>query len=175
MQVDNAISRNSKIALMASGLIMLAFFAVQTCVVFGFCKPSHEIAYFGYACILAFTPPFTYVVREFLAKKAITEKELDKKNIYLEHAAKIIRHDMHSGINTYIPRGINSLTRRLSEESIQDLKLAAPLKLLTEGLKHAQKVYAGVYEFTNLVKQGESLSKKDHNIYLILKEYLDLT
>ena len=174
MQVDNAISRNSKIALMASGLIMLAFFAVQTCVVFGFCKPSHEIAYFGYACILAFTPPFTYVVREFLAKKAITEKELDKKNIYLEHAAKIIRHDMHSGINTYIPRGINSLTRRLSEESIQDLKLAAPLKLLTEGLKHAQKVYAGVYEFTNLVKQGQTLNKKDCNLHDILKDYLDL-
>jgi K+-sensing histidine kinase KdpD len=143
--------------------------------VFGLCKPSLEIAYFGYACILAFTPPFAYVVREFLAKKAITEKELDKKNIYLEHAAKIIRHDMHSGINTYIPRGISSLSRRLTDEAVEELKLAAPLKLLTEGLKHAQKVYAGVYEFTNLVKQGETLNKKDCNIHDILKDYLDLT
>lgn len=175
MKVDNSISKGSKIALIISGLIMLAFFSVQTCVVFGICKPSHEIAYFGYACILAFTPPFAYVVREFLAKKAITEKELDKKNIYLEHAAKIIRHDMHSGINTYIPRGISSLTRRLTDESVEQLKLAAPLKLLTEGLKHAQKVYAGVYEFTNLVKQGETLNKKECDIHEILKDYLDLT
>jgi K+-sensing histidine kinase KdpD len=175
MQIDNTISKGSKVALIISGLIMLAFFSVQTCVVFGFCKPSIGIAYFGYLCILAFTPPFGYVVREFLIKKASTEKELDKKNIYLEHAAKIIRHDMHSGINTYIPRGISSLTRRLTDEVIEDLKLGAPLKLLTEGLKHAQKVYSGVYEFTNLVKQGETLNKKGCNVHDILKDYLDLT
>ena len=30
----------------------------------------------------------------------------NKKTVYLEHAAKILRHDIHSGINTYIPRGI---------------------------------------------------------------------
>ena len=35
--------------------------------------------------------------------------EINKKNSYLEHAARIIRHDMHSGINTYMPRGISSL------------------------------------------------------------------
>jgi K+-sensing histidine kinase KdpD len=175
MQIDNTISKGSKVALIISGLIMLAFFSVQTCVVFGFCEPSIEIAYFGYLCILAFTPPFSYVVREFLIKKASTEKELDKKNIYLEHAAKIIRHDMHSGINTYIPRGISSLTRRLNDQAIEDLKLGAPLKLLSEGLKHAQKVYSGVYEFTNLVKQGQTLNKKECNIHDILKDYLDLT
>ena len=31
-------------------------------------------------------------------------KDINKKNTYLEYAARIIRHDMHSGINTYIPR-----------------------------------------------------------------------
>ena len=30
------------------------------------------------------------------------QREIEKKNTYLEHAAKILRHDMHSGINTYI-------------------------------------------------------------------------
>jgi PAS domain S-box-containing protein len=35
-------------------------------------------------------------------------KEIEKKNTYLEHAAKILRHDMHSGINTYMPRGLSS-------------------------------------------------------------------
>ncbi len=39
--------------------------------------------------------------------------EINKKNSYLEHAARIIRHDMHSGINTYMPRGISSLEKRL--------------------------------------------------------------
>jgi methyl-accepting chemotaxis protein len=32
------------------------------------------------------------------------KKEIEKKNTYLEHAAKILRHDMHSVINTYMPR-----------------------------------------------------------------------
>jgi hypothetical protein len=41
--------------------------------------------------------------------------ELEKKNTYLEHAAKILRHDMHSGINTYIPRGISSLEKRITD------------------------------------------------------------
>ena len=31
-------------------------------------------------------------------------RDINKKNTYLEYAARIIRHDMHSGINTYIPR-----------------------------------------------------------------------
>jgi methyl-accepting chemotaxis protein len=45
--------------------------------------------------------------------------EIEKKNSYLEHAAKILRHDMHSGINTYIPRGLSSLERRLTEDQIK--------------------------------------------------------
>ena len=56
-------------------------------------------------------------------------QEIRKKNTYLEHAAKILRHDMHSGINTYIPRGISSLKRRLRDETIKSLQLEAPLKM----------------------------------------------
>ena len=37
------------------------------------------------------------------------EEIVNQKNSYLEHAAKILRHDMHSGINTYMPRGLSSL------------------------------------------------------------------
>jgi PAS domain S-box-containing protein len=102
-------------------------------------------------------------------------KELEKKNTYLEHAAKIIRHDMHSGINTYIPRGISSLERRLTEEDISNLKLESPLKMCKEGLKHAQKVYRGVYEFTNLVKKDRVLEKNLCNLKEILKDYLSST
>jgi len=101
--------------------------------------------------------------------------EINKKNTYLEHAAKILRHDMHSGINTYIPRGISSLERRLTPELVDKLKLEAPLKMLKEGLKHTQKVYKGVYEFTNLVKKDAVLSKDYHNLREKLINFLKST
>jgi len=101
--------------------------------------------------------------------------EIAKKNVYLEHAAKILRHDMHSGINTYIPRGISSLERRLNEKVIEDLKLEAPLKMLKEGLKHSQKVYRGVYEFTNLVKKDVILEKTELNLKNVMENYLITT
>jgi PAS domain S-box-containing protein len=102
-------------------------------------------------------------------------QEIEKKNTYLEHAAKILRHDMHSGINTYIPRGISSLERRLKPETVKELKLEAPLRMLKEGLKHTQKVYKGVYEFTNLVKKDVVLEKQKHDLKKILKSYLEST
>ena len=100
---------------------------------------------------------------------------VNQKNSYLEHAAKILRHDMHSGINTYMPRGLSSLKRRLSEDKIKELKIDAPLRMLEEGLKHTQKVYSGVKEFTNLVKEEVQLDKKEHNLGEILKNYLSST
>jgi signal transduction histidine kinase len=103
------------------------------------------------------------------------KKEIEKKNTYLEHAAKILRHDMHSGINTYMPRGVNSLERRLSHDDIANLKIEAPLKMIKEGLKHSQKVYKGVYEFTNLVKKDVVLNKEKCGIKHILSDYLSST
>jgi PAS domain S-box-containing protein len=101
--------------------------------------------------------------------------ELEKKNTYLEHAAKILRHDMHSGINTYIPRGIKSLKRRLTEEKIKELNVGTPLKLIEEGLAHAQKVYEGVKEFTKLVKKDSILDKQVFDLKEILVQYLKST
>ena len=101
--------------------------------------------------------------------------EIDKKNTYLEHAAKILRHDMHSGINTYIPRGLSSMERRLSHDIIEDLNIESPLKMIKEGLKHTQKVYKGVYEFTNLVKPNAVLTKTECNLSEILTNYLSST
>ncbi len=103
------------------------------------------------------------------------QMEIEKKNTYLEHAAKILRHDMHSGINTYMPRGLSSLERRLSEEQIKELKLEAPLKMIKEGLRHTQKVYKGVYEFTNLVKKDVVLNRVECNLKDILEDYLSAT
>lgn len=104
-----------------------------------------------------------------------TEALVNQKNSYLEHAAKILRHDMHSGINTYMPRGLSSLKRRITEEDIKSLKIQAPLRMLEEGLRHTQKVYAGVKEFTNLVKEDAQLDKQKCNTTEILKDYLKST
>jgi PAS domain S-box-containing protein len=114
-------------------------------------------------------------IRQDMTELYESLNELNKKNTYLEHAAKILRHDMHSGINTYIPRGINSLQRRLTPEIIEVNKLEAPLKMLKEGLKHTQKVYKGVYEFTNLVKKDAVLAKDYHNLKEILTTFLKST
>jgi PAS domain S-box-containing protein len=104
-----------------------------------------------------------------------SEVIVNQKNSYLEHAAKILRHDMHSGINTYMPRGLTSLKRRLSEDKIKELKIESPLKMLEEGLRHTQKVYAGVKEFTNLVKEEVQLDTKEVDLKQILKNYLSST
>lgn len=114
-------------------------------------------------------------IRQDVTSIVKQKEELERKNTYLEHAAKILRHDMHSGINTYLPRGINSLERRLTQDDIANLKIEAPLKMIKEGLKHSQKVYRGVYEFTNLVKKDVVLNKTECNIKDILKDYLSST
>lgn len=112
----------------------------------------------------------------------VQDKEIDdqlrdiaKKNTYLEHAARIIRHDMHSGINTYMPRGLSSLEKRLSSEDIQKLKLDGSIKMIKEGLNHTQKVYKSVYEFTNLVKQNVVLNKNMVDTKQLLTTYLSNT
>ncbi len=115
---------------------------------------------------------------------SITQKiDLERKNAYLEHAAKILRHDMHSGINTYIPRGISSLERRIKKFSIdnnlkeRDIEkiFGTSMKLLKEGLHHSQKVYTGVKEFTNLVKKDSQLEKSKVCLSSVLKGYLKST
>ena len=255
MKALKGISIRSKIALGLSGIIMLAFFLVQSCIVFGICENSIELAQFGYACVVGFMPPFFMFVSEFIGSIGLKEENinaqlegisksnlvvtltmdgyilsandnfcdimgcaesnviakphsrmvtpeyakskeylefwetlrrgesitgefervakdgskrwlfgnytpikdktgkyikvlkvatdvtaqheaediLNQKNSYLEHAAKILRHDMHSGINTYMPRGLSSMKRRLSEDQIKELKIGAPIRMLEEG------------------------------------------
>ena len=97
--------------------------------------------------------------------------DINKKNTYLEYAARIIRHDMHSGINTYIPRGLASLQKRITSEKADELKISPSLKMISEGLAHTQKVYKGVYEFTNLVKVKVDFKKEKIDIKSALEEY----
>ena len=47
--------------------------------------------------------------------------------------------------------------------------------MLEEGLKHTQKVYEGVKEFTNLVKENVQLDVEEFNLGEILKDYLSST
>lgn len=124
--------------------------------------------------------PYDETYKIIMIATDITDRkhiEIDsyKKTSYLEHAAKILRHDMHSGINTYIPRGLSSLKRRLTEEQIKDLKIDSPIRMIEEGLIHTQKVYKGVKEFTNLVKADAHLDKQLCNLKEILHDYLSST
>jgi K+-sensing histidine kinase KdpD len=173
------VSIKNKTLLGIAVFIMAVFFIEKNLIVFNLIDKNEYTHIFEYICFLSFCPPFFIFVRDFLKEKErqhqITIDQLQNKNTYLEHAAKILRHDMHSGINVYIPRGISSLERRIPQEVVEQYKLQSPLKLLKEGLLHTQKVYNGVYEFTNLVKSGNSLKFSPHNIGDSLRNYLETT
>ena len=175
--VFEGVSWKSRISMIFALLMVLTFVTLETILAFGLVKDDliHPLGVIGYLAIVAFVPPFIIVIKEYYKNKAKTITRLKEKNGYLEHAAKIIRHDMHSGINTYLPRGIKSLERRLTPQQIKDLKIEAPMRMIKEGLKHTQKVYEGVYEFTNLVKTNAQMSLEEVNIKDIIKEYLSST
>jgi signal transduction histidine kinase len=177
--LTDRVSAKSKACLSVSVFIMFAFFFVESLVVFKVIQATYAINLFGYICVILFTPPFAMFVKTFLDRVNSNEskllEEVLEKNTYLEHAAKILRHDMHSGINTYIPRGLRSLERRLDEKIIKEKKLESPLRLLKEGLAHSQQVYRGVFEFTNLVRKDSTLQILPVNIKESLETYLKRT
>ena len=82
---------------------------------------------------------------------------------------------MHSGINTYIPRGLSSLEKRITKDDMDKLKIESPIKMIKEGLSHTQKVYKSVYEFTNLVKTRVVLDRSIVDIKESLTRYLGNT
>jgi signal transduction histidine kinase len=47
--------------------------------------------------------------------------------------------------------------------------------MIKEGLRHSQKVYKGVYEFTNLVKKDSRMEKTECSLKDILNSYLTST
>jgi len=102
-------------------------------------------------------------------------EDINKKNTYLEYAARIIRHDMHSGINTYMPRGLSSLQKRITPEIISDLKIGPSIQMIQDGLLHTQKVYKNVYEFTNLVKVKADFNKTEIDAKDSIIKYLSNT
>ncbi len=90
MKIFDNISLNSRISLIIAGSIMLAFFLVQTCIVFGLCKPSLFLAKFGYGCIIAFMPPFAKVVHEFLTKTKIKEDKINTQLKAIDHSNLVV-------------------------------------------------------------------------------------
>ena len=173
------ISLKSKICLIIATGIMLSSFLIQSLVVFGFISstPSYDI--FSYVCIILFAFLFILFVDDFLKTISLNEEDLLEevmiKNAYLEHAVKILRHDMHNGINTYLPRGVRSLKRRMSKDNIKQFKLEVPLRLISEGLEHSQQAYRGICEFANLVRKGSKLPRHEVDISKSLKSYLKRT
>ena len=68
-----------KLSIVASTLIMLFYFTLQSAVVFNYLKYTDSLGILGYICFLSFVPFFSIVVFEFLKRG----KELNKKNDYL--------------------------------------------------------------------------------------------
>lgn len=101
--------------------------------------------------------------------------ELNQTKIFLEYSNKVIRHDMHSGLNTYIPRGLSILQQRLPKEAIKEYKLELGMTLIEKGLSHAQGVYEGVRSFTGMVREGHTLEMDFLDISKALREYIMMT
>jgi hypothetical protein len=117
----------------------------------------------------------SFSINQDILEKMKIKEQLFQKKVYLEYSNKIIRHDMHSGINTYIPRGLKMLQKRLTPELIKQLKIAPALKLLENGLAHTQMVYKGVYAFTTLTREEGSLPVKTFDLQDRLDYFLKLT
>jgi len=100
------------------------------------------------------------------------KEALQQQKVFLEHTAKIIRHDMHSGINTYLPRGLKGLLKNIPEKAISEYKIEGYIKMLEEGLRYTQKVYWGVHAFTNLLKEDVELKKEIKDLKIVLESYL---
>lgn len=128
------------------------------------------------AILIIFLGVFVYMQRRTIrVQDGEIQRQLDdisEKNAYLEYAAHLIRHDMHSGINTYIPRGLTGLERRITSEETQRLNIAGSLTMIREGLQHTQKVYKKVHEFTSLVKTDAQIERSDVDIRQSLDTYL---
>lgn len=131
------------------------------------------------AVLIIFLAVFVYMQRRTIrVQDGEIRRQLDdigEKNAYLEYAAHLIRHDMHSGINTYIPRGLTGLERRIASEEAQRLNIAGSLTMIREGLQHTQKVYKKVHEFTSLVKTDAQIERSDVDIRKSLDAYLTAT
>ena len=102
-------------------------------------------------------------------------QELNQTKIFLEYSNKILRHDLHSGINTYIPRGFNMLKKKLDDETISRLKLGAGMMLLEKGINHAQDVYRGVQSLTGMVRDFDEIETEPFNVEEALNAYLGRT
>ncbi len=171
----------SQTCLVLSWSMLLAFFVVNIMDVSSIIHHTSNLELFNLILIGVVLPLKLVYVLEYLRIQDRDHHDslmqIQNKNTYLEHAAKILRHDMHSGINTYIPRAVKSIERRLEKrpDVIRELALEAPLNMLKDGLAHTQKVYQGVTEFTNLVKDGNQITKRPCNLRDSLVDYLSTT
>ena len=85
MDTVSLLSIRSKISLGIAAIIMIAFFSVQSCIVFGVCENTMNLAQFGYACVIAFMPPFFMVFSELLKNIRLKEENV---NAQLEAISK---------------------------------------------------------------------------------------
>lgn len=107
-------------------------------------------------------------------KSLFFEGEIFKREVYLKYAAQIIRHDMNSGINIYIPRGLKILEEAV--ESCDKFRIQNALTLMKRGLSHTQTVFSGVKEFTEIFRDDSTtITLEECNLREILLQFLNET
>ena len=94
MKLLEGLSFNSKISLGVALVIMMTFFVVQTCIVFGLCEPSLFLAKFGWGCVVFFMPPFFKVVVEFINNIRLKEANIDLQLKAIDKSNLVVMMDM---------------------------------------------------------------------------------
>lgn len=85
---------------------------------------------------------------------------LQEKKLFIRYTAKLIRHDMFSGINIFIPRGIKSLIRKIPRELADQLNISSDLDAIYEAQENTKLVYQGVRAFTEMINNERELKKE---------------
>jgi len=160
------ISLNAKISLVISGLIMVMFLIIQTCIVFGLCEPTLFLAKFGLGCIISFIPPFFLVVKEFLINKAKISKALNQQILdfqrfeqFVQESVIVTKADKRAKI-TYVNKKFEDIAGWKSEEVVG--KDHVIVNSNTQPVKYWKNMYDTVHKgeiwhdiVTNKTKDGE--------------------
>ena len=142
-------NRFAKICLGIAGAIMLTFFAVQTCIVFRWCEPSYFLAEFGYGCVIAFMPPFFYVVYDFIRTTKLKEANIDLQLNAIDKSNLVVMLDMDGYILSANKKFCNTMMCTEKElKSKQHKRMVS--KEYADSLEY--------HEFWERLKRGESIT-----------------
>lgn len=101
----------------------------------------------------------------------IFKNEINRREAYLQYASRIIRHDLNSGINIYIPRGVTGV-KRVTKDLNLGKSFDRSMNLIERGLIHSRYIYTGVKEFTEMFRDGQNITKSEYDLTELINDYL---